>query len=122
MLNLAEVSVYRGEVSKIHSKTHQVTAKQYGLPLLAPFLGRQFSGLKGPNSLETYFSLLRKYLTFENMTFDEWVVDAESSKVSCRGGAKFKWIEGDGDGQWWDEKFMYILDFGQDVKVTDYQV
>lgn len=104
------------------SKTHLVTAREHGLPFLAPFLGRQFSGHKGPNSLETYFGLLQKHLTFENMSFTEWVVDTEARRVSCRGQARFKWIEGAGDGQCWNEYFAYILDFDQDAKVTDYQV
>ncbi|CAL1715063.1 unnamed protein product [Somion occarium] len=104
------------------STTHHVTAKEHGEPFLAPFIGRQFSGLRGRDSLETYFGLLEKYLTFEDMSFGEWVIDPESRKVSCKGRARFKWIEGEGNGQWWDEQFAYILDFDQDAKVTDYQV
>ncbi len=50
------------------STTHQVSAKEHGLQLLAPFLGRMFTGRSG---LEEYFSLLQKYLTYENMSFGE---------------------------------------------------
>ena len=53
------------------STTHQVSAHEYGLPLLAPFLGRTFTGLSGPNSLETYFMLLHTYLVYEDMSFGE---------------------------------------------------
>ncbi|KAI0825823.1 hypothetical protein BC629DRAFT_1450796 [Irpex lacteus] len=101
------------------STTHQVSAKEHGLQLLAPFLGRMFTGRSG---LEEYFSLLQKYLTYENMSFGEWVIDAENRKVSVRGQARFKWIEGAGEGQWWDEQFVYVLDFDDEAKVTDYQV
>ena len=51
------------------STTHQVSAHEYGLPLLAPFLGRTFTGLSGQNSLEEYFMLLHKYLVYEDMSF-----------------------------------------------------
>ncbi|KAI0788762.1 hypothetical protein C8Q75DRAFT_698017, partial [Abortiporus biennis] len=104
------------------SSTHAVSAKEHGLPLLAPFLGRQFIGQSGPQSLSTYFELLQKYLTFDEMSFGDWVIDTESRKVACKGKARFKWIEGVGDGQWWDEQFAYILDFDDEGKVTDYQV
>ena len=77
------------------SSTHLVTAREHGLPFLAPFLGRTFSGIRGPNSVETYFNLLKKHLTYENMSFTEWVVDPESRKVSCRGQARFKWLDED---------------------------
>ena len=116
-----------------------MTAHEHGLPLLAPFLGRMFMGRNGPNSVEEYFKLLQKYLTYENMSFGkaprsigcvipiciaigEWVVDTEVRRVSVKGTAKFKWIEGVGDGHWWDEKFAYMLDFDDEGKVTDYQV
>ena len=104
------------------SSTHLVTAREHGLPFLAPFLGRTFSGLRGPNSVETYFNLLKKHLTYENMSFTEWVVDSESRKVSCKGQARFKWLDGETSGQAWNEYFVYVLDFDQDAKVTDYQV
>ena len=48
------------------SNTHQVSAKEHGLQLLAPFLGRTFTGRSG---LQEYFGLLQKYLTYENMSF-----------------------------------------------------
>ena len=49
-------------------------------------------------------------------------MDPEARKVSVKGKAKFKWIEGIGDGNWWNEQFAYILDFDDEGKVTDYQV
>ncbi|GBE86457.1 hypothetical protein BKA93DRAFT_623454 [Sparassis latifolia] len=104
------------------STTHQVSAVEYGLPLLAPFLGRRFTGLGGPESISTYFSLLTQYLTYEDMSFGEWVVDTEARKVCVKGRAKFTWTEGAGKGQSWDERFVYVLDFDQEGKVTDYQV
>lgn len=111
------------EILTHFSQSHLVSAREHGLPLLAPFLGRQFSGLNGsPTSVEAYFKLLQKYIRYEDMSFGEWVVDSEARKVSCKGKARFVWTEGVGDGQWWDEQFAYILDFDQEGKVTDYQV
>lgn len=51
-----------------------------------------------------------------------WIVDTEARKVSCVGSAKFTWTEGAGKGNWWEEKFVYHLDFDDEGKVTDYQV
>ena len=42
--------------------------------------------------------------------------------MSVKGKAKFKWIEGVGEGNWWNEQFAYVLDFDDEGKVTDYQV
>ncbi|RPD64242.1 hypothetical protein L226DRAFT_552146 [Lentinus tigrinus ALCF2SS1-7] len=104
------------------SATHQISAFEHGLPALAPFLGRTFSGRAGANSVASYFELLQEYLTYDNMSFGTWVVDAEAQRVAVKGRAKFTWTEGEGKGQSWDEQFAYILDFDQDAKVTDYQV
>ncbi len=60
------------------------------------------------------------------MSFVEWVVDTEVNKVCCKGKAKFRWVEEGSKGmenqEWWDESFVYMLDFDMDAKVTDYQV
>lgn len=104
------------------STTHAISAFEHGLPHLAPFLGRLFTGRQGPNSVSTYFTLLSRYLTYENMTFGSWVVDAESHSVCVKGRATFTWAEGEGKGESWDEQFVYMLDFDQDAKITDYQV
>ncbi|KAI0705197.1 hypothetical protein BC835DRAFT_1314922 [Cytidiella melzeri] len=101
------------------STTHQLSAREHGLQVLAPFLGRTFTGRSG---LQEYFSLLQQYLTYENMTFDEWVIDEEACKVCVRGKARFQWIEGAAAGESWDEQFVYMLDFDDEAKVTDYQV
>ncbi|OCH87390.1 hypothetical protein OBBRIDRAFT_837434 [Obba rivulosa] len=104
------------------SSTHQISAIEHGLPLAAPFLGRRFTGRTGPTSVPVYFQLLSKYLTYDSMSFSEWVVDTHAGKVSVKGAAKFTWTEGKGDGQSWDEEFVYVLDFDEECKVTDYQV
>ena len=104
------------------STTHQVSAHEHGLALLAPFLGRTFTGLHGPDSVEAYFMLLQDYLTYDHMSFSEWTVDLQARKVCTKGKARFTWTQGDGKGQWWDEQFVYILDFDEEGKVTDYQV
>lgn len=104
------------------STTHEIFAAEHGEPFLVPFVGQAFQGRSGPQSVHTYFSLLSKYLTYKDMEFSHWVVDAESCRVSMRGSAKFTWIEGQGEGNTWEEDFAYILDFDQAGKVTDYQV
>jgi len=104
------------------STTHQISAIEHGEPLLAPFLGRPFSGHTGDRSVPAYFTLLQKYLAYDDMSFGEWVVDAEARKVCTKGAATFTWAEGPGKGQSWDERFVYVLDFDDECKVTDYQV
>ncbi|KAH9852025.1 hypothetical protein C2E23DRAFT_731756 [Lenzites betulinus] len=104
------------------SSTHQISAYEHGLPVLAPFLGRSFAGRTGPTSVKTYFELLQQHLSYTDMSFTGWVVDAQASRVSVKGSAKFTWIEGAGKDQSWVEQFVYLLDFDQDAKVTDYQV
>lgn len=104
------------------SSTHQISALEHGLPVLAPFLGRPFAGRAGPASVPAYFELLQQHLTYEDMSFGPYVVDADASRISVKGSAKFTWAEGAGTGQAWEECFVYILDFDQDAKVTDYQV
>ena len=42
--------------------------------------------------------------------------------MSVKGRARFQWIEGVGEGNWWNETFAYVLDFDDEAKVTDYQV
>ncbi|KZT09931.1 uncharacterized protein LAESUDRAFT_756153 [Laetiporus sulphureus 93-53] len=104
------------------STTHQVTALEHGEPLLAPFLGRPFTGLRGPGSVSEYFGILQQCLTYDDMSFGEWVVDPEAQKVCVKGSARFTWTEGRGKGQSWDEKFIYMLDFDDEGKITDYKV
>lgn len=107
------------------------TAIEHGHPSLAPFVGRTFDGRE---EVGRYFELLRRLLAFDNMWFNDFVVDTVRSKVSCQGHARFTWIA---TGQWWNETFTYMLDFVdegaqmlvgggglglQDVKVLRYQV
>ncbi|OAX37954.1 hypothetical protein K503DRAFT_201477 [Rhizopogon vinicolor AM-OR11-026] len=98
------------------STTHQCTAYEHGLPILAPFLGRPFVGRDG---VRDYFKIIASTLSFETMEFSEYIVDPEVHKVSVKGRAKFTWLSTE---QSWDEIFTYALDFDDDFKVTDYQV
>ncbi|KAI9045653.1 uncharacterized protein KD926_008070 [Aspergillus affinis] len=111
-------------------------ALEHGLPLLAPFLGRKYTGLEG---LKTYFTLLAETLEIEWMRFEEeggWVVDLDGEqgdgkgkgeserKVSLRGEAQFRWKS---TNQAWEEGFAYRIglvdeDGGDDVKVKSYEV
>ncbi|KAH8426678.1 uncharacterized protein LDX57_004412 [Aspergillus melleus] len=116
-------------------------ALEHGLPRLAPFLGRKYTGLEG---LKEYFTLLAETLEIEWMRFEgegAWVVDLGEHqqghgdkegegegerKVSLRGEARFKWKS---TGQAWEETFAYRIGFvddeergGDDVKVKSYEV
>ncbi|KAK1140485.1 hypothetical protein N8T08_010330 [Aspergillus melleus] len=124
-------------------------ALEHGLPGLAPFLGRKYTGLDG---LKEYFTLLAETLEIEWMRFEGeegWVVDVGHQekqrqghgnkegegggemerKVSLRGGARFKWKS---TGQAWEERFAYRIGLvddedgggggGGDVKVKSYEV
>ncbi|KAF7717220.1 Uncharacterized protein PECH_007496 [Penicillium ucsense] len=79
---------------------------EHGLPQLAPFLGRSFTGTDG---IARYFQLLAEHLTIRDMSFEPetaWVADAEAGAVVVRGKARFIW---NGTGQGWDEEFVYRL-------------
>lgn len=101
----------------------QIHIHEHGLPQLAPFLGRTFTGLDGATE---YFTILSDCLSYEDMTFGDeggWIVDVESGKVVVKGRARFTWVE---TGQSWDEVFVYVLGFdvgeGGDGKVVRYEV
>ncbi|KAK7015522.1 hypothetical protein VNI00_019103 [Paramarasmius palmivorus] len=70
-------------------------------------------------AITSYFETIGSLLSFENMKFSEFVVDAESNRVACKGRAKFTWKS---TGQSWDETFAYMLDFDDECLITDYQV
>ncbi|KNG87741.1 hypothetical protein ANOM_004472 [Aspergillus nomiae NRRL 13137] len=101
------------------------TALEHGLPQLAPFLGRPFTGQEG---IQRYFGLLAELLTIEKMEFEpeeKWVVDERAMAVSLRGEGRFRWNE---TGQAWDETFAYRIGLVKEeeedgeVKVVDYEV
>lgn len=86
--------------------------REHGHPALAPFLGRDFRGIKG---VSEYFDLLAKYLSYSDMRFeneDDWVVDTVTRTVTLKGRAKFVWKE---TGQGWDEEFCWRVVVGEDV-------
>lgn len=101
----------------------EIQIHEHGLPQLAPFLGRTFTGEDGAKE---YFGILGECLSYEDMSFGDdgdWIVDVESGKVSVKGKARFTWTE---TGQSWDEVFVYVLGFdvGEegDGKVVRYEV
>ena len=91
-------------------------AFEHGLPQLAPFLGRRFSGIE---AVSDYFKIIGQTLSYEDMRFEDYIVDAEIGKVSVRGQARFT---AKATGQGWDEVFTYVLAFDQDAKVRSYEV
>ncbi|KAG1808721.1 uncharacterized protein BJ212DRAFT_1449002 [Suillus subaureus] len=86
------------------STTHQCSAYEHGLPILAPFLGRHFVGRDG---VRDYFKTVASTLSFEGMEFSEYIVDPEVQKVSSRAGTRY---------------LHMCLTLTTDCKVTDYQV
>ncbi|KAJ5816279.1 hypothetical protein N7447_008512 [Penicillium robsamsonii] len=86
-------------------------AHEHGLPQLAPFLGRPFTGQDG---VATYFELITSLLFIKNMVFEpdeNWVVDKSCMAVSLRGTATFGWKE---TRQAWDETFVYRIKLAVD--------
>ncbi len=98
------------------STSSEPFALEHGLPQLAPFLGRPFKGIDG---LKEYFGLLGEHLSYRDMTFVDYVVDVEASKVSARGQATFTWKS---TNQSWNEVFVYVLGFDEKNKVISYEV
>lgn len=94
----------------------EIIVIEHGLKRLAPFLGREFHGLDG---VKEYFSLVSKHLTYEDMSFENYVVDTVENKVSVRGQAWFTWKS---TGQSWKEIFTYVLEFDPDWKVIKYEI
>ncbi|KAJ5922036.1 hypothetical protein N7516_009739 [Penicillium verrucosum] len=84
---------------------------EHGLPQLAPFLGRPFTGQDG---IATYFEVISSLLSIKNMVFEpeeNWVVDTSCMAVSLRGSATFGWKE---TRQAWDETFIYRIQLAVD--------
>jgi len=98
------------------SGTESISVLEHGLPQLAPFLGREFTGADG---VRKYFALIAGCLAYRDMRFSNYVVDPVTNKVSVRGQARFTWTA---TGQGWDEVFTYVLAFDHDFKVTSYEI
>jgi len=98
------------------SPSSNIIAFEHGLPQLAPFLGRTFSGVDG---VKKYFETISSLLKYEDMRFSDFVVDAEALKASMKGKARFTWIS---TGQSWDEVFTYALEFDAEGKIKKYEV
>ncbi|KAF9644556.1 transcription elongation factor S-II [Thelephora ganbajun] len=101
------------EILSHFSTTHSISCFEHGLPALAPFLGRAFT------KPAEYLDTVAKYLTYENMKFFAYMIDAETRKVNVQGSARFTWIE---THESWDEVFTYVLDFDHEAKITDWNV
>lgn len=112
----AEQKPLKEILSHFANSNDDVVAIEHGLQQLAPFLGREFRGHDG---LTLYFELLSSTLRYENMRFSNFVVDAETSKVSVRGEARFTWTS---TAQAWDEVFTYVLEFDDHNKVKVYEI
>jgi hypothetical protein len=104
------------KILSLFSPSDDVLAYEHGLPQLAPFLGREF---RGPGGIRKYFQTISEYLTYENMRFGNYVVDAVENKVSVCGQARFTWTS---TKQSWDEVFTYVLAFDESRKVVKYEI
>lgn len=91
-----------------NSHASKILIREHGLQQLAPFLGRDFTGLEG---VKQYFEIITSSLSYEDMKFSDYIVDEVEGKVSVRGEAKFTWRD---TGQSWDEVFRYVLGFVTD--------
>ncbi|TDL23173.1 transcription elongation factor S-II [Rickenella mellea] len=90
-------------------------AYEHGLPIL-PFTGSKYEGTDG---IRKYFETIASLLSYENMSFSDYIVDAEVLKVSVRGQARFTWSS---TSTSWQETFTYSLRFDQNLKVVTYEV
>lgn len=98
------------------TETSKILVHEHGLARLAPFLGRTFRGADG---LKEYLAIISECLTYENMRFVDYIIDAEARKVSVRGEARFTWTS---TGQSWDEVFTYVLGFDDESRVESYEI
>lgn len=91
-------------------------AHEHGLPSLAPFLGRTFTGTDG---VSRYFEVMTSELGFEDMHFepeDLWLVDTTTMAVVLRGTARFFAKR---TGEKWDEGFVYRLGIAEEANEAD---
>jgi hypothetical protein len=98
------------------STTREPVVFEHGLLLLAPFLGRRFTGEEGVRS---YFKIISDLLSYDDMTFTEFLVDEHANKVTVRANAKFTWLS---TRESWPETFLYILEFDVHCKVVVYEI
>ncbi|KAI1097165.1 hypothetical protein F4804DRAFT_339473 [Jackrogersella minutella] len=104
------------EILSHFSSSPDVLAYEHGLKELAPFLGREF---RGPEGVREYFGTVSSCLTYEDMRFADYVVDAVENRVAVRGTARFTWTA---TGEGWDEVFAYALKFDEQRKVVSYEI
>ncbi|KAJ3514879.1 hypothetical protein NLJ89_g2100 [Agrocybe chaxingu] len=103
-------------ILSLFSTTHEVSAIEHGLPALAPFLGKEFTGI---SEVQKYFELIGSLLSYDSIDFSEYVVDPIALKVAVKGRGCFTWLA---TGQSWNEIFTYTLDFDDELKVVRYQI
>ncbi|KAI0834857.1 hypothetical protein F5Y06DRAFT_278083 [Hypoxylon sp. FL0890] len=104
------------EILRHFSTSDTILAFEHGLPELAPFLGREFRGREG---VQEYFETISSCLSYEDMRFADYIVDAAENRVAVRGTAKFTWTA---TGESWDEVFAYALKFDEERKVVRYEI
>ena len=76
----------------------------------------------GREGLREYFFLLGKYLTYEDMRFEDFIVDEVEKTVCVKGMARFVGVE---TGTGWDEVFTYRLGMVEEEagwKVGKYEI
>ena len=98
------------------SRPDDILLFEHGLPELAPFLGRTFRGKQG---IRDYFGIVSKHLSYEDMSFSDYILDKELRVASVRGEAKFTWKS---TGKSWKEVFIYRIQLDEDANVMVYEV
>ncbi|KAI2626562.1 hypothetical protein GGR54DRAFT_476577 [Hypoxylon sp. NC1633] len=98
------------------SSSPDTLAIEHGQRALAPFLGREYRGLQG---VRAYLETVASCLTYADMRFSDYIVDAAADRVAVRGAATFTWTA---TGESWDEVFAYALTFDEQRKLLRYEV
>lgn len=98
------------------SQPDEILLFEHGLPELAPFLGRAFRGTRG---IRDYFELVSEHLSYDDMSFSDYIVDTQLRVTSVRGEARFTWKS---TGKNWNEVFIYRIQLDEVGNVVVYEV
>ena len=118
---LCDVFACQGSIEEIidtfsSSRQDEIMLFEHGLPELAPFLGRKFTGRQG---VRDYFEIVSKHLSYKGMSFSDFIFDKDCKVVSVRGKAEFTWKS---TGKSWKEVFIYRINLDEEGKILTYEV
>ena len=98
------------------SRPDEILLFEHGLPELASFLGRSFTGKSG---IRDYFGVVSDHLSYKDMSFSDFIFDADLKVASVRGKAEFTWKS---TGKSWKEVFLYRIKLDDEGKILVYEV